>query len=64
MLTTNKMIGNITMNGIALHKNNLFNGLPVAQSLTGFLRGFFMELCQSEFISASLNLMFDILKQV
>lgn len=31
------------MNGIALHENNLFNGLPVAQSLTGFLRGFFMD---------------------
>ena len=32
----------MAINGIALHRNNLFNGLPVAQSLTGFLRGFFM----------------------
>lgn len=43
MLTINKKHSIVGVNGIALHKNNLFNGLPVAQSLTGFLRGFFME---------------------
>lgn len=42
-MTTKREMSSMAMNGIALHGNNLFNGLPVAQSLTGFLRGFFMD---------------------